>query len=154
MTTSYKYQGLIAPCGMNCGICMAYLREKNKCPGCRGGSENKSYSCLNCIIINCMELKKKNSKFCFACEKFPCTRMKQLDKRYRTKYRMSMIENLENIEKFGIRKFIGKEKKRWTKNNKIFCVHNKKYFNLKLLVSLKVSICQIILGLKSIDLEI
>jgi hypothetical protein len=26
---------LIAPCGMNCGVCMAYLREKNKCPGCR-----------------------------------------------------------------------------------------------------------------------
>ena len=26
---------LIAPCGMNCGICYGYLREKNKCPGCR-----------------------------------------------------------------------------------------------------------------------
>ncbi len=27
---------IIAPCGMNCSICMAYLRGKNKCPGCRG----------------------------------------------------------------------------------------------------------------------
>ncbi len=26
---------LIAPCGMNCGICLAYLRTKNVCPGCR-----------------------------------------------------------------------------------------------------------------------
>ena len=24
-----------APCGMNCGICMAYLRKKNKCNGCK-----------------------------------------------------------------------------------------------------------------------
>jgi hypothetical protein len=22
---------LIAPCGMNCGICLGYLRDKNKC---------------------------------------------------------------------------------------------------------------------------
>ena len=27
---------LIAPCGMNCGICKYYYREKDKCPGCRG----------------------------------------------------------------------------------------------------------------------
>jgi len=26
----------IAPCGMNCGIYQAYLRDKNKYPGCRG----------------------------------------------------------------------------------------------------------------------
>lgn len=27
-------KSLIAPCGMNCGTCIAYLRDKNKCPGC------------------------------------------------------------------------------------------------------------------------
>ena len=26
---------LIAPCGMNCAVCLGYLREKNKCPGCQ-----------------------------------------------------------------------------------------------------------------------
>ncbi|MDD5456566.1 MAG: hypothetical protein PHV30_05985 [Candidatus Margulisbacteria bacterium] len=31
---------LIAPCGMNCAICLGYLREKNKCPGC---SETDAY---------------------------------------------------------------------------------------------------------------
>ena len=41
---------------------------------------------------------------------------------------MSMIENLENIEKKGIRKFIEQEKKRWIKKGKIFCVHDKKYY--------------------------
>ena len=51
---------LIAPCGMNCGICMAYLREKNKCPGCRVIDINKSISVQKCKIKNCYELNKKN----------------------------------------------------------------------------------------------
>ena len=59
---------LIAPCGMNCGICRAYLREKNKCPGCRGSDENKLSSRVNCKIKNCIELKKNNLKFCYKCE--------------------------------------------------------------------------------------
>ena len=45
---------------------------------------------------------------------FPCAGLKQPDRRYRTKYGMSMIENLEAIKESGIRKFIQKEKKRWT----------------------------------------
>ncbi len=117
---------LIAPCGMNCGICRAYLREKRKCPGCRGNDENKPFSfCVNCIIKNCDELKNNNAKFCFECKKLPCARLKQLDKRYRTKYNMSMIENLENIQKFGIRKFVKNEKLRWacSKCGGIICVH-------------------------------
>jgi hypothetical protein len=28
---------LIAPCGMNCAICKAYLRQRNPCNGCRFG---------------------------------------------------------------------------------------------------------------------
>jgi hypothetical protein len=125
--------GLIAPCGMNCNLCKAYLRDKNKCPGCRsGGNKNKLDTRVNCIIKNCDQLKKNNWKYCSdKCEKFPCTRLKNLDKRYRNKYDMSMIENLESIKKLGIRKFIEKEKKRWIKGNKIYCVHNKQYYQIK-----------------------
>jgi hypothetical protein len=105
---------LIAPCGMNCGICIGFLREKNKCLGCRGMSENKPEGCRKCIIMHCPTLKKKKLKFCSPkCEKFPCTRLKNLDKRYKNKYRMSMLENLENIEKLGIREFLKREKARW-----------------------------------------
>ena len=116
---------LIAPCGMNCGICLAYLREKRKCPDCRGSNENKSYNCVNCRIKNCDELIKNNSKYCFQCKKFPCTRIKQLDKRYRTKYSMSMIENLENIKTWGIQKFVKNERIRWkcSKCGGTICVH-------------------------------
>jgi len=101
---------LIAPCGMNCGICSGYLREKNKCHGCRGRGPGKPEYCKTCKMVTC---DKAKGKYCFSCDSYPCTRLKQLDKRYRTKYNMSMLENLENIRKLGIRKFVRNEKKRW-----------------------------------------
>lgn len=122
----------IAPCGMNCNLCIAYLREQRKCPGCRENNENKSNSCVRCIIKNCKILKDNNWKYCSVkCEKFPCQRLKNLDKRYRTKYMMSMIENLEFINKNGIRRLVKREEQKWIKGNKIFCVHKKKYFKIK-----------------------
>lgn len=122
---------LIAPCGMNCGICLGYLREKNKCPGCRVIWEDKSISRVGCRIKNCEILKKNKLKFCSdKCKNYPCKRLKNLDKRYRTKYNMSMIENLENIDEKGIRKFLKQEKKRWVKGDKVFCVHHKKYYDI------------------------
>ena len=121
---------LIAPCGMNCAICRAYLRDKNKCPGCRLIDRNKSKTRTKCIIRNCDLLKKNKSGFCYDCENLPCTRLKQLDKRYRTKYDMSMLENLEFIKKKGIRKFIIKEEKRWKCPNGVICVHDKKCYEV------------------------
>jgi hypothetical protein len=124
-TKSYINSSLIAPCGMNCGICMAYLREKKKCPGCYGSNEDKSVSVMKCIIKNCEIIKNNQSGFCFECEKYPCARLKQLDKRYKTKYAMSMIENLENIKNFGLKKFVTEERIRWacSECGGIICVH-------------------------------
>ena len=92
---------LIAPCGMNCSICMAYLRDKNKCPGCRGSDAHKPVTRVKCKIKACDILQKEKIKYCFQCEKFPCGNMEHLDKRYRTKYDMSMVENLEDIKELG-----------------------------------------------------
>ena len=85
---------LIAPCGMNCGICHRYLRLKERCPGGRGEDVFKMPSCMHCIIKNCAYLVNTDSGFCYECAEYPCRRLKALDKRYRTKYGMSMIENL------------------------------------------------------------
>jgi hypothetical protein len=93
---------LIAPCGMNCGICYAHLREKNKCPGCRFLKSNKPVSIAKCKIRNCEIINNSKVKFCFECTDFPCKNLKYLDKRYRTKYGMSEIDNLESIRNNGI----------------------------------------------------
>jgi hypothetical protein len=116
---------LIAPCGMNCGICMAYLRERKKCPGCRGPDTNKSVSCTKCRIKHCESFPIGASGFCFECGKFPCDKLKRLDKRYRTKYNMSMIENLGNIKTYGLEQFSANENTRWacSKCGGTICVH-------------------------------
>ncbi len=104
---------LVAPCGMNCGICMAFLREKNHCCGCRASDTGKSVSCLRCKIKNCRLIRNGRAKYCFACADYPCQNIKHLDKRYRTRYNMSMIENLERIKQNGIRRFVKHEEVRW-----------------------------------------
>lgn len=118
---------LIAPCGMNCALCLAYQREKNHCNGCRSEKDikYKTKGCANCIIKNCELLKNTKSGFCYDCDKYPCTRLKQLDKRYRTKYNMSMLENLENIKEKGIQSFLEKEIGKWgcPKCKVLVCVH-------------------------------
>lgn len=118
---------LIAPCGMNCALCLGFQREKNHCNGCRN-EENIKYKtkgCANCIIKNCKLLKEIPSGFCYDCLKFPCTRLKQLDKRYRTRYNMSMLENLDHIKTKGLQKFIEKENIKWKCHNcgELRCVH-------------------------------
>jgi len=116
---------LIAPCGMNCGICMGYLREKNKCNGCREDDTDKAVSVRKCIIKSCETIKTNQSGFCYECEKYPCRRLKQLDKRYRTRYSMSMLENLESIKEIGLDAFTENEKERWRcqKCGGVICVH-------------------------------
>ena len=116
---------LIAPCGMNCGICMAYLRKEKRCLGCHGDDTNKSPYVIKCIIRNCEVVKASESGLCFECKEYPCRRLKQLDKRYRTKYAMSMIENLENIKEIGLVAFVEEEKERWrcSKCGGVICVH-------------------------------
>jgi len=105
---------LVAPCGMNCRVCIAYLRETNPCTGCRAADTNKPVTRVRCKIKNCDVFRKGGKKFCFECGKFPCDNLQHLDKRYRTKYNMSMIENLQNIRDIGIRRFLKNEELRWT----------------------------------------
>lgn len=116
---------LIAPCGMNCRLCAAYTRDKNPCPGCLDDDSLKTKVRFMCRIKNCEKIVNSKVKYCFGCDGFPCDRLKNLDKRYRAKYGMSMIENLENIKKLGIRHFIRNEKERWgcPECGEILCVH-------------------------------
>jgi len=116
---------LIAPCGMNCRLCHAYIREKKVCPGCYGNDNLKSKSCAMCRIKNCEIIQAGKVRYCFACEKYPCANLNHLDKRYRTKYGMSMIDNLEVIKHSGMRNFIKQEKERWACSTcgEIICVH-------------------------------
>jgi hypothetical protein len=82
-------------------------------------------STFRCIIRNCETIKNNKSGFCFECEKYPCNRLKHLDKRYRTKYKMSMLENLENVKTIGVSAFYENERMsgRCAKCGGVICVH-------------------------------
>jgi Protein of unknown function (DUF3795) len=118
----------IAPCGMNCHLCRAFRPDKpyiKSCPGCRGDDAVKSKGCLSCRIKNCEKIVQGGIKYCFNCNSYPCRRLKDLDKRYKGRYGMSMIDNLESIKKFGIRQFIRTESDKWTcpRCGALICVH-------------------------------
>ncbi len=116
---------LIAPCGMNCRLCRAYVRDRNPCPGCRADDADKPKTRVECRIKTCDHITKGKVRYCCSCDSFPCAELNHLDKRYRTKYGMSMIDNLKNIKESGIRKFIESERQRWTCPDcgRIICVH-------------------------------
>ena len=109
---------LIAPCGMNCSICSGYLAYKNDikskgvgvpyCPGCRPRNKKCAFLKKRCEL-----LMNNKVKYCYECEKFPCENLQKLDKRYRSLFRMSMIENLRFIKENGIELFLEKEIKKW-----------------------------------------
>jgi hypothetical protein len=117
---------LIAPCGMNCGLCGAYLRrKKNRCMGCNSVDATKTHYCLVCQIRNCDVSKTSGRDFCSGCARFPCPRLRRLDMRYRTKYGMSMIANLRTIWEVGLPAFVALERERWKcpECGGVICVH-------------------------------
>ena len=118
-------KNLVAPCGMNCRLCQAYSRDKNPCPGCRGDDNVKAKTRVECRIKNCERSAESGAAYCFQCDSFPCKWLHHLDKRYRTKYKMSMIDNLEKIKREGISKFIESEKDKWACPDcgEVICVH-------------------------------
>jgi len=120
---------LIAPCGMNCGTCVAFFgytmegkKRKHRCSTCRSRKSQCAF-----LKEDCDKLATKQIEYCFECTDFPCANLKTLDNRYREKYGMSMIENLSYIKAEGIKQFLKNEQERWKCPNcgGIVCVHNK-----------------------------
>lgn len=80
---------------------------------------------IKCSRRDC---KKRKDKFCFECDSFPCQSIKTLDERYRKKYGMSEIENLEFIRDHGIDAFLRDQEKKYISKDGTFCVHDGKCY--------------------------
>ncbi len=117
-------KNLIAPCGMNCAICRAHLREHNPCHGCRDAEQNKPTTRVACRLRRCAQ---RRGIFC-DCAEFPCDPLNHLDQRYRTRYGMSEIENLIYIRNHGVEKFLANERTKWVSERGTLCVHDRNYY--------------------------
>nr|MDO8112652.1 DUF3795 domain-containing protein [Candidatus Sigynarchaeota archaeon] len=123
-------QNLVAPCGINCGICTSYLAHSRDIPLQKGVSH-----CTGCRIRNknCAFIKKncefkvgKEIAYCHECPTFPCERLKAIDDRYRRDYNTSLIENLTFIKEHGVDVFTKKQREQYkcAKCGGMICVHN------------------------------
>jgi len=119
---------LIAPCGMNCGICIAFFgytmngkRRKHACITCRLSESPCAF-----IKTPCDKLTDRKIACCFECMEFPCNNLEKRDRCYQDKYGMSVIANLKDIRTQGIEHFLKTEHERWkcATCGGIICVHN------------------------------
>jgi len=126
---------LIAPCGMNCGICKWYLAYSRGVPE-KKGKVIHCPSCLprnkNCFIKRgCKKLRRNEIKFCFECEDMPCENLDRLDRRYRKRYSMSMVENLKELKEKGLKDFlkIQEDKYGCPECGDVISVHDRKCYS-------------------------
>ena len=138
-------QEQIAPCGMNCGVCSAYLAYSHSLPKKRGkitycsGCRQRKKTCAY-LKRDCQQLAEGKVSFCHECSEFPCTRLVHLDNRYQTEYGTSLIRNLEEIRSIGIESFLRNQTKSFRCQDcgdEAVSVHNKKCFACDTVVSLK-----------------
>ena len=127
---------LIAPCGMNCGICRAYLAFTHGVPTKRGKVTHCA-GCIprgkNCYIKRgCPKLWKHQIQSCSQCDTVPCEKLAHLDKRYRERYGMSMVENVKMIKAQGMAEFLKAQADRYSCPScgiGVVCVHDGKCYS-------------------------
>lgn len=104
----------IAPCGMNCGVCKAYLAYSRGVPY-KKGQVSHCTGCLsrnkNCAFVkrDCEKLRKKRIRFCYECADMPCKNLAKIDEYYRARFGMSMVENLKMMQDRGIAEFLRRQ---------------------------------------------
>lgn len=128
---------LVSQCGINCGACVAFfgytMAGKERLHPCLGCRTRKSLCAF--IKKGCKRIaEKKPVDYCFDCSDFACENLAKIDYVYRTKYEMSLIENLKFIKEKGMDAFLENEKQKWTcpKCGGVICIHTKRCYRCNL----------------------
>jgi len=94
------YNSRIPACGVFCGGCPNYKRERNPCPG----AEENIKRCQGCKSFH-LCCKEKGITHCYQCDKFPCSRFRDFSKRW-LKYGQYLIENQQLLKDSNCEKFL------------------------------------------------
>lgn len=116
---------MFTPCGVNCKLCYKHCESKDACLGCRSGGRTKPKHCQTCKIKSCVG--DRGLDFCYLCEAYPCESVKRLDKTYKKKYGISLIDNAKYVRDFGLENFMEDQKKKYTcgKCGGVISVHSR-----------------------------
>ena len=113
----------VAPCGINCGACPAYLckddpqlleaivvkgmsREDLPCPGCRKHEGKCAFTEGDCATYGCVQDHKVT--FCYECHEFPCQYLHPCADRATLLPHNMKLFNLCYIQKHGLTSFKAK----------------------------------------------
>ena len=112
---------LVAPCGIDCGICELYVckdnsqlqntlvekgipKEKLPCPGCIAIKGTCPVINNTCETYQCASARKV--EYCFACKDFPCTKLHPAAHRAEILPHNLKVFNLCTIKQIGLTAFI------------------------------------------------
>jgi hypothetical protein len=63
---------------------------------------------------HCQNLANRSKfEYCFDCQIFPCSKLKEIHNYYSGKYGVSIIEGFKHIKEKGIEDFLKSEKEKW-----------------------------------------
>lgn len=94
------YDGRVPACGVFCGGCPTYTREKKPCKG----AELNRVRCDKCSTFHLCCIQKKITH-CYQCSLFPCAKFKGFTKRW-LKYGQDFIENQKLLKQIGETEFL------------------------------------------------
>lgn len=103
---------MLAPCGMNCMVCYKHCLHPKPCGGCLQSDEGKPEHCRRCQIKDCV--RERGLSYCHGCGEYPCRRIKALEKSYRTRYGISLMENSRFAKECGASALLERQKAAFT----------------------------------------
>lgn len=100
MSNLKSYHGRVPACGVFCGGCPTYTRERKPCPG----ADINIKRCEGCTTFH-LCCKEKGITHCYECSDFPCKRFKSFSKRW-LKNGQDFIENQKMLKEVGVDQFL------------------------------------------------
>jgi len=89
------YHSFIPPCGIFCGACPVFVRQRKPCPGAATRCQQRK---CRTFYICCVE--ERGLRFCHQCSSYPCSKFKKFAKNW-LKYGQDMFENQRLLAELG-----------------------------------------------------
>ncbi|WP_071797437.1 DUF3795 domain-containing protein [Labilibacter marinus] len=100
MNQLFLYNGFVPPCGIYCGVCPVFVRDKNLCLGAETSCKTKK---CKSIYVCCIDKKKLD--YCYQCKTYPCSRFKKFANTW-LKHGQDLYKNQELLKAKGKNHFL------------------------------------------------